>query len=167
MRSSTPSTTRSASSRRCKQEAARNKKSARAGVGHPAPARFFIHGGPLKPFRNRLRDALAPLIPVVQVALITAASIGNVLIAAAIFLNAKRLGALFLPALALYFVLLTVLLAAILRRRELDRLHALVGDEQFYEWYPRQRRRDERRRARMKRALEKHDREARRKEPKR
>ena len=97
----------------------------------------------------------------------TAAAIGNVLIAASIFLNAKRLGALFLPALALYFVLLTVLLAAILRRRELDRLHALVGDEQFYEWYPRQRRRDERRRARMKRALEKHDRKARRKEPKR
>ena len=61
----------------------------------------------MKPFRNRLRDALAPLIPVVQVALITAAAIGNVLIAAAIFLNAKRLGALFLPALALYFVLLT------------------------------------------------------------
>ena len=114
----------------------------------------------MKPFRNRLRDALAPLIPAVQVALITAAAIGNVL-------NAKRLGALFLPALALYFVLLTVLLAAILRRRELDRLHALVGDEQFYEWYPRQRRRDERRRARMKRALEKHDRKARRKEPKR
>ena len=104
----------------------------------------------MKPFRNRLRDALAPLIPVVQVALITAAAIGNVLIAASIFLNAKKLGALFLPALALYFVLLTVLLAAILRRRELDRLHALVGDEQFYEWYPRQRRRDERRRARMK-----------------
>ena len=76
----------------------------------------------MKPFRNRLRDALAPLIPAVQVALILAASIGNVLIAAAIFLNAKRLGALFLPALALYFVLLTVLLAAILRRRELDRL---------------------------------------------
>ena len=101
----------------------------------------------MKPFRNRLRDALAPLIPAVQVALILAASIGNVLIAAAIFLNAKKLGALFLPALALYFVLLTVLLAAILRRRELDRLHALVGDEQFYEWYPRQRRRDERRRA--------------------
>ena len=98
---------------------------------------------------------------------ITAAAIGNVLIAASIFLNAKKLGALFLPALALYFVLLTVLLAAILRRRELDRLHALVGDEQFYEWYPRQRRRDERRRARMKRALEKHDRKARRKEPKR
>ena len=122
----------------------------------------------MKPFRNRLRDALAPPHPAVQVALILAASIGNVLIAAAIFLNAKRLGALFfLPALALYFVLLTVLLAAILRRRELDRLHALVGDEQFYEWYPRQRRRDERRRARMKRALEKHDREARRKEPKR
>jgi len=116
----------------------------------------------MKPFRNRLRDALAPLIPVVQVALITAAAI-----AASIFLNAKKLGALFLPALALYFVLLTVLLAAILRRRELDRLHALVGDEQFYEWYPRQRRRDERRRARMKRALEKHDRKARRKEPKR
>lgn len=65
----------------------------------------------MKPFRNRLRDALAPLIPAVQVALITAAAIGNVLIAAAIFLNAKRLGALFLPALALYFVLLTVLLA--------------------------------------------------------
>lgn len=121
----------------------------------------------MKPFRNRLRDALAPLIPVVQVALITAAAIGNVLIAASIFLNAKKLCALFLPALALYFVLLTVLLAAILRRRELDRLHALVGDEQFYEWYPRQRRRDERRRARMKRALEKHDRKARRKEPKR
>lgn len=121
----------------------------------------------MKPFRNRLRDALAPLIPVVQVALITAAAIGNVLTAASIFLNAKKLGALFLPALALYFVLLTVLLAAILRRRELDRLHALVGDEQFYEWYPRQRRRDERRRARMKRALEKHDRKARRKEPKR
>lgn len=79
----------------------------------------------MKPFRNRLRDALAPLIPVVQVALITAAAIGNVLIAASIFLNAKKLGALFLPALALYFVLLTVLLAAILRRRELDRLHAL------------------------------------------
>lgn len=97
----------------------------------------------MKPFRNRLRDALAPLIPVVQVALITAAAIGNVLIAASIFLNAKKLGALFLPALALYFVLLTVLLAAILRRR------------------------DERRRARMKRALEKHDRKARRKEPKR
>ena len=116
----------------------------------------------MKPFRNRLRDALAPLIPVVQVALITAAAIGNVLIAASIFLNAKKLGALFLPALALYFVLLTVLLAAILRRRELDRLHALVGDEQFYEWYPRRRRR-----ARMKRALEKHDRKARRKEPKR
>ena len=77
----------------------------------------------MKPFRNRLRDALAPLIPAVQVALILAASIGNVLIAAAIFLNAKRLGALFLPALALYFILLTVLLAAILRRRELDRLH--------------------------------------------
>ena len=95
----------------------------------------------MKPFRNRLRDALAPLIPVVQVALITAAAIGNVLIAASIFLNAKKLGALFLPALALYFVLLTVLLAAILR--------------------------DERRRARMKRALEKHDRKARRKEPKR
>ena len=114
----------------------------------------------MKPFRNRLRDALAPLIPVVQVALITAAAIGNVL-------NAKKLGALFLPALALYFVLLTVLLAAILRRRELDRLHALVGDEQFYEWSPRRRRRDERRRARMKRALEKHDRKARRKEPKR
>ena len=113
----------------------------------------------MKPFRNRLRDALAPLIPVVQVVLITAAAIGNVLIAASIFLNAKKL--------ALYFVLLTVLLAAILRRRELDRLHALVGDEQFYEWYPRQRRRDERRRARMKRALEKHDRKARRKEPKR
>ena len=93
----------------------------------------------MKPFRNRLRDALAPLIPVVQVVLITAAAIGNVLIAASIFL----------------------------RRRELDRLHALVGDEQFYEWYPRQRRRDERRRARMKRALEKHDRKARRKEPKR
>ena len=92
----------------------------------------------MKPFRNRLRDALAPLIPVVQVALITAAAIGNVLIAASIFLNAKKLGALFLPALALYFVLLTVLLAAILRRR-----------------------------ARMKRALEKHDRKARRKEPKR
>ena len=73
----------------------------------------------MKPFRNRLRDALAPLIPVVQVALITAAAIGNVLIAASIFLNAKKLGALFLPALALYFVLLTVLLAAILRRREL------------------------------------------------
>ena len=119
----------------------------------------------MKPFRNRLRDALAPLIPVVQVALITAAAIGNVLIAASIFLNAKRLGAL--PALALYFVLLTVLLAAILRRRELAQLHALVGDEQFYEWYPRRRRRDERRRARMKRALEKHDRKARRKEPKR
>ena len=110
----------------------------------------------MKPFRNRLRDALAPLIPVVQVARITAAAIGNVLTAASIFLNAKKLGALFLPALALYFVLLTVLLAAILRRRELDRLHALVGDEQFYEWYPR-----------MKRALEKHDRKARRKEPKR
>ena len=97
----------------------------------------------MKPFRNRLRDALAPLIPVVQVALITAAAIGNVLIAASIFLNAKKLGALFLPALALYFVLLTGLLAAILRRR------------------------DERRRARMKRALEKHDRKVRRKEPKR
>ena len=108
----------------------------------------------MKPFRNRLRDALAPLIPAVQVALILAAAIGHVLIAASLFLNAKKLGALFL-------------LAAILRRRELDRLHALVGDEQFYEWYPRQRRRDERRRARMKRALEKHDREARRKEPKR
>lgn len=121
----------------------------------------------MKPFRNRLRDALAPLIPVVQVALITAAAIGNVLVAASIFLNAKKFGALFLPALALYFVLLTVLLAAILRRRELAQLHALVGDEQFYEWYPRQRRRDERRRARMKRALEKHDRKARRKEPKR
>ena len=53
------------------------------------------------------------------------------------------------------------------RRRELAQLHALVGDEQFYEWYPRQRRRDERRRARMKRALEKHDRKVRRKEPKR
>ena len=100
-----------------------------------------------------------------QVALILAAAIGNVLIAASIFLNAKKLGALFLPALALYLVLLTVLLAAILRRRELDRLHALVGDEQFYEWYPRQRRRDERRRARMKRALK--TRPARRKEPKR
>ena len=97
----------------------------------------------MKPFRNRLRDALAPLIPAVQVVLITAAAIGNVLIAASIFLNAKKLGALFLPALALYFVLLTVLLASILRRR------------------------DERRRARMKRALEKHDRKARRKEPKR
>ena len=130
----------------------------------------------MKPFRNRLRDALAPLIPaekatdwpwLPRVALITAAAIGNVLIAASIFLNAKKLGALFLPALALYFVLLTVLLAAILRRRELAQLHALVGDEQFYEWYPRQRRRDERRRARMKRALEKHDRKARRKEPKR
>lgn len=70
----------------------------------------------MKPFRNRLRDALTPLIPAVQVALITAAAIGNVLIAASIFLNAKKLGALFLPALALYFVLLTVLLAAILRR---------------------------------------------------
>lgn len=90
----------------------------------------------MKPFRNRLRDALAPLIPAVQVALITAAAIGNVLIAASIFLNAKRLGALFLPALALYFVLLTVLLAAILRRRELDRLHALVGDEQFMNGTP-------------------------------
>lgn len=122
----------------------------------------------MKPFRNRLRDALAPLIPAVQVALITAAAIGNVLIAAAIFLNAKRLGALFLPALALYFVLLTVLLAAILRRRELDRLHALVGDEQFYEWYPRRRRRGPSAAVpRMKRALEKHDRKARRKEPKR
>ena len=42
----------------------------------------------MKPFRNRLRDALAPLIPVVQVALITAAAIGNVLTAASIFLNA-------------------------------------------------------------------------------
>ena len=121
----------------------------------------------MKPFRNRLRDALAPLIPLVQVDLITAAAIGNVLIAASIFLNANMLGALFLPALALFFVLLSALLAAILRRRELDRLHALVGDEQFYEWYPRRRRRDERRRARMKRALEKHDRKVRRKEPKR
>ena len=49
----------------------------------------------MKPFRNRLRDALAPLIPAVQVVLITAAAIGNVLIAASIFLNAKKLGALF------------------------------------------------------------------------
>ena len=39
----------------------------------------------MKPFRNRLRDALAPLIPVVQVALITAAAIGNVLIAMSVF----------------------------------------------------------------------------------
>ena len=85
----------------------------------------------MKPFRNRLRDALAPLIPAVQVALILAASIGNVLIAAAIFLNAKRLGALFLPALALYFVLLTVLLAAILRRRELDRLRGYDSHEHY------------------------------------
>ena len=100
--------------------------------GWVIPLRHGFH--PRRPHEtipNRLRDALAPLIPAVQVALILAASIGNVLIAAAIFLNAKRLGALFLPALALYFILLTVLLAAILRRRELDRLHALVGDEQF------------------------------------
>ena len=81
----------------------------------------------MKPFRNRLRDVLAPLIPAVQVALITAAAIGNGLIAAAIFLNATRLGALFLPALALYFVLLTVLLAAILRRRELAGCMAVLA----------------------------------------
>ena len=85
----------------------------------------------MKPFRNRLRDALAPLIPAMQVALILAASIGNVLIASAIFLNAKRLGALFLPALALYFILLTVLLAAILRRRELDRLRGYDSHEHY------------------------------------
>ena len=64
------------------------------------------------------------LIPVVQVALITAAAIGNVLTAASIFLNAKKLGALFFcRRWRFYFVLLTVLLAAILRRQELDRLH--------------------------------------------
>ena len=108
----------------------------------------------MKPFRNRLRDALAPLIPVVQVALID-------------FSERQKARRALSAGAGAYFVLLTVLLAAILRRRELAQLHALVGDEQFYEWYPRQRRRDERRRARMKRALEKHDREARRKEPKR
>ena len=121
----------------------------------------------MKPFRNRLRDALAPLIPVVQVALITAAAIGNVLIAASIFLNAKKLGALFLPALALYLVLLTVLLAAILRRGVLVGVPPLVGAVLFFFGPPGGRRGFARRRARMKRELQKHDRKARRKEPKR
>lgn len=62
-----------------------------------------------------------------------------------IFSNAPTLGWWFVPVLVVYFTLLVFLLALILRRHELREMRALLGDETFYEKFPKERRREEKR----------------------
>ena len=66
-----------------------------------------------------------------------------------ILVNAPALKWLTLPLVFVYFGLLLVLVYLLMRRKEMVELHALMGDELFYECYPAERRRAERRKRRL------------------
>lgn len=69
-----------------------------------------------------------------------------------LFSYADRLGPCWMPILLAYFALLSFFYVRILRPRELARLRYQLGDEQFFELFPRERKREERQKARKARA---------------
>ena len=61
-----------------------------------------------------------------------------------IIANAQRLNYFFFPTLFLHFFCICMVLAYILKKRELTMLRAQLGDEKFFEQFPRERRKEER-----------------------
>lgn len=98
--------------------------------------------------KNKGNSPLLALLPFVQVLLLVALAFGLFSVFLLIFLNADHLGYFFLPTLFLYCGILAAIPYILYRRRELLEIHALLGDEAFYERYPREKRKMLRKKAR-------------------
>lgn len=94
------------------------------------------------------RNALMPLWAGVQLVLISVVIFCVFILLALLIIYADVLGGLFIPLLLAYFAVLLVVLGCILRRREKHNFLAAVGPEIYYQTYPREKRRMERREAR-------------------
>lgn len=62
-----------------------------------------------------------------------------------LFENSGKLGSFFVPALLVLLAVPTAVLAWLYRRRELQMLRAELGEARFYQAFPKERKRDERR----------------------
>jgi len=62
-----------------------------------------------------------------------------------IFNNSEKLGYFFFPAILALLSLMIYTLALILKKRELQYLRVLLGDEQFFEKFPKEKKREMRR----------------------
>ena len=71
--------------------------------------------------------------------------IGAAVAVVCLLLEPERLGWLFFPALFLLFAIPLGILYQILRKKELHRLRALLGDELFFEAFPKERKKEEKR----------------------
>ena len=89
------------------------------------------------------------LVPMLHGYLALAAAAVALQILMLILVNAPTLKWLTLPLVFVYFGVLLAIVYLLMRRKELVELHALMGDELFYECYPAERRRAERRSRRI------------------
>ena len=67
-------------------------------------------------------------------------------ILAVLFIFAEQLGRLFLPLVLLIFAAVCLAYAYILRKHELAWIRSQVGDERFFELFPKEKKKEERRR---------------------
>lgn len=100
------------------------------------------------------RNALMPLWAYAQIILIAAAAFGLFTLLCLIVAHAGDLGGWFFPVLLAYFGVLVFLLACLLHRRQKHNFLAAVGPEIYFQVYPRDKRRFERREARRRAKLQ-------------
>ena len=91
--------------------------------------------------RRRRRNLPASVILLLVMCLVIGAAASVV----CLLLRPERLGWLFLPVVFLFFAIPLGILYQLLRQKELHRLRALLGDELFFETFPKERRKEEKR----------------------
>lgn len=79
------------------------------------------------------------------IALSAAIVVLSAICAVELFENSGKLGSFFVPALLVLLAVPTAVLAWLYRRRELQKLRVELGDARFYQAFPRERKREERR----------------------
>lgn len=101
------------------------------------------------------RDILAPLRAWGLLVLLSAGAFCVLALLCLIVISAKKLRYFFIPAFVAYLATLTAIAAWLMHRREKQQFLANVGPELYYEAYPREKRRAQRREARKQNRMKK------------
>lgn len=95
----------------------------------------------------RLADLLLTLKPVAQCAAALAIVFANVLLEWSFFVNSEALGGLAVLFILTHFGILIAIGAIVLKNKEKRDFRSTVGDEIYFDTYPKERAREEKRRA--------------------
>lgn len=108
-------------------------------------------GGKLDNLKDKLKPILAPL----EALGIFGFFFVTLLPLVIIIIKAKQIGRLWIVIALLYLALFITANGLLLRRKHLNHLHFIMGDELFYKEYPKERERDARKKERTKAYFEK------------